>query len=226
MSGRPIVLRRTDCVIEISAVFSKQCRPALKILTYGPKISPKTFTDYTLPPCTTCEPVYAPTGPFTTEYTNHPTQSPISGRTAGCSRSAAMSRDAPVFNSANFPPGDLHVSGADWIFEIPNPLPFKGSTFIDKEWADASAGNPGKIRLAAAPEVSLTPNFPGKRHGGGAHRKAARRPAAGPGRHLHRPGGSRPARWNQLPPGNRRDRAADRAALRQAAGRIAAAADP
>jgi hypothetical protein len=68
-------------------------------------------------------------------------------------------RDAPVFNSANFPPGDITVAGADWIFEIPNPLPFKGSTFIDKEWADASAGNPEKIRLAAAPEISLTRIF-------------------------------------------------------------------
>jgi hypothetical protein len=61
----------------------------------------------------------------------------------------------PVSNTANFPPGDVTVAGADWIFEIANPLPFKGTTYIDKEWADASAANPSRIRiLAALPEKS------------------------------------------------------------------------
>lgn len=61
----------------------------------------------------------------------------------------------PVDNAANFPPDEVVVHGADWIFEIANPLPFKGTTYIDKEWADASAGNPGRIRIASPPEVSL-----------------------------------------------------------------------
>ena len=61
----------------------------------------------------------------------------------------------PVSSAANFPPADVEVMAADWIFEIPNSLPFKGTTFIDKEWADASACNPGRIRIAAPPPVSL-----------------------------------------------------------------------
>ncbi len=61
-----------------------------------------------------------------------------------------------VGNATNFPPGDVTVTGADWIFEIANPLPFKGTTFIDKEWADASAGDYRRIRIAAPAEVSLS----------------------------------------------------------------------
>ncbi|KAB2888573.1 MAG: hypothetical protein F9K32_16015 [Desulfobulbaceae bacterium] len=61
----------------------------------------------------------------------------------------------PVASDANFPLGDVEVTAADWIFEIPNPLPFRGTTFIDKEWADNSARNPERIRIAAPPPVSL-----------------------------------------------------------------------
>ncbi len=59
-------------------------------------------------------------------------------------------------NSANYPPGDVQVHDADWIFEIPNPLPFRGSTYIDKVWADTSAADPARIRLPAKRELSLT----------------------------------------------------------------------
>ncbi len=61
-----------------------------------------------------------------------------------------------VDNSRNFPRQDVGVANADWIFEIPNPFPFRGCTYIDKEWADASAANPGRIRLEQPPPVSLT----------------------------------------------------------------------
>lgn len=64
--------------------------------------------------------------------------------------------DTVVKNQTNFPQGDIEVSGADWIFEIPNPLPFRGRTFIDKEWADNSAANPQRIALAQAPPVSFS----------------------------------------------------------------------
>jgi hypothetical protein len=63
---------------------------------------------------------------------------------------------APVKNLRNYPEGNIEVTGADWIFEIPNPFPFKGRTYIDKEWADASAENPERIRLPKANHVSLT----------------------------------------------------------------------
>lgn len=73
-------------------------------------------------------------------------------------RLAPLGRTAagvPVDNRGNFPAEDLGVDNADWIYEIPNPFPFKGSTYIDKEWADASARNPERIRLAPPAEVSF-----------------------------------------------------------------------
>lgn len=60
-----------------------------------------------------------------------------------------------VTSAVNFPQGDVEVRAADWIFEIPNALSFRGATFIDKEWADASARNPDRIRIAAPARVSL-----------------------------------------------------------------------
>lgn len=61
-----------------------------------------------------------------------------------------------VDNVQNYPQANIAVADADWIYEIPNPFPFKGSTYIDKEWADASARNPERIRLGPPAEVSLT----------------------------------------------------------------------
>jgi len=61
-----------------------------------------------------------------------------------------------VDNSRNYPGGKVAVENADWIFEIPNPFPFKGVTYIDKEWADASARDYGRIRLPQPPRVSYT----------------------------------------------------------------------
>ncbi len=81
--------------------------------------------------------------------TNLRQNSPV--QTLGCDE-----KGEPICNNTNFPLGDLTVSSADWIFEIANPLPFKGTTFIDKEWADASAGDYARIRIAPAQEVSLT----------------------------------------------------------------------
>ncbi len=66
------------------------------------------------------------------------------------------SQGTPVDNKVNFPNGTVKVEDGDWIFEIPNPFPFKGRTYIDKEWADSSADNPGKIRLPEPEPVSLT----------------------------------------------------------------------
>ena len=61
-----------------------------------------------------------------------------------------------VKNERNYPQGNVEVTGADWIFEIPNPFPFKGRTYIDKEWADASAKNPERIGLPQPEHVSLS----------------------------------------------------------------------
>jgi hypothetical protein len=64
--------------------------------------------------------------------------------------------NTPVSNERNYPEGDVQVREADWIFEIPNPFPFKGRTYIDKEWADASAENPQRISLPQPKPVSLS----------------------------------------------------------------------
>ncbi len=59
-------------------------------------------------------------------------------------------------NTANFPQGDVAESGADPIWEIPNPFPFRGATFIIKSAADRAARNPMSISLPPPPEVSLS----------------------------------------------------------------------
>ncbi len=61
-----------------------------------------------------------------------------------------------VDNRNNYPDGDVHVVGADWIYEIANPFPFQGTTFIGKNWADRSAEDYDRIRLAPREKVSLS----------------------------------------------------------------------
>lgn len=61
----------------------------------------------------------------------------------------------PVLNHRNFPPGDVDVAKADWIYEIANPFPFKGTTYIGKSWADRSAEDPSRIMIEPTGAVSL-----------------------------------------------------------------------
>ncbi len=61
-----------------------------------------------------------------------------------------------VDNRQNYPEDDFAVENSDWIFEIPNAFPFRGRTYIDKEWADSSAANPERIRIDKPDEVSFT----------------------------------------------------------------------
>jgi hypothetical protein len=61
----------------------------------------------------------------------------------------------PHMNSANFPPGRVPETGADWTFEIPNALPFRGRTFILKSWADTKARRPHSICLPDPPSMSF-----------------------------------------------------------------------
>lgn len=60
-----------------------------------------------------------------------------------------------VLNEKNFPSADLRVAKGEWIYEIPNPFPFRGTTFICKSWADAGADNPARISLAEPRPVSM-----------------------------------------------------------------------
>ncbi len=62
---------------------------------------------------------------------------------------------ATLTNATNFPPGDVEETGADPIYEVANPLPFRGTTFIGKVWADAAAVDPTRIAIAPPSKVSL-----------------------------------------------------------------------
>jgi hypothetical protein len=64
----------------------------------------------------------------------------------------------PVENIRNFPAGDVEEAQGKWIFEIPNPFPFRGATYIDRNWADAKASDPLSITLPSPPATSMT-NF-------------------------------------------------------------------
>ncbi len=68
----------------------------------------------------------------------------------------ATEENERVTNELNFPKENISVASADWIFEIPNPFPCKGRTYIDKEWADASAAHPEGIRLPQPEPVSFS----------------------------------------------------------------------
>jgi len=62
----------------------------------------------------------------------------------------------PCDNRVNFPPGQVEVPNADPVFEVPNPFPFKGVTYILKRWADQNAADPAGISLPRAPQTSFT----------------------------------------------------------------------
>jgi hypothetical protein len=63
------------------------------------------------------------------------------------SRLGHLPDGTPVWNHANFPETDIREPAADIIYEIPNPLPFRGTTFINSAWADPKVGHPEKIRI-------------------------------------------------------------------------------
>ncbi len=64
-------------------------------------------------------------------------------------------------NKINFPPADLDIRDAAPIYEIRNPFPFCGATFIHSTWADARAKDPCSIRLQEPEPVVLRDAFPG-----------------------------------------------------------------
>lgn len=61
-----------------------------------------------------------------------------------------------VKNNMNFPEGNVNVAKADIIYEIPNPFPFRGTTYINSVWADKTAENPKTISLPPGPEVHFS----------------------------------------------------------------------
>lgn len=61
----------------------------------------------------------------------------------------------PCLNQANFPEGDLQVEQAEVVYEVANPLPFRGVTFICSAWAVSRAANPSSIKLPEPEPVSM-----------------------------------------------------------------------
>lgn len=71
-------------------------------------------------------------------------------------RLGTLAGGAELLNEGNFPNGPLRIDKADWIFEIPNPFAFRGTTFIDQEWAEAAAADLRRIRLPVPEPCSLS----------------------------------------------------------------------
>lgn len=61
-----------------------------------------------------------------------------------------------VDNRTNFPAGTVEAPHASVIFEIPNPFPFRGVTYINRAWADPMAAHPERIALPDPPPVSFS----------------------------------------------------------------------
>lgn len=61
----------------------------------------------------------------------------------------------PHDNRANFPGGDIEAIEAGVVYEIPNPFPFRGVTYISAAWADKKAKDPSRIALPAPPAASF-----------------------------------------------------------------------
>ncbi len=64
-----------------------------------------------------------------------------------------------IVNNINFPDQNIDVPMADVIYEIPNPFPFRGTTYINSAWADKNADDPENISLPARPEVNFFSDF-------------------------------------------------------------------
>ncbi len=64
--------------------------------------------------------------------------------------------DTPCKNQENFPHDSIEENEADWIYEIPNAFPFRGTTYIARRWAEAKAENTDAIRLPSPSPVSLS----------------------------------------------------------------------
>ena len=60
-----------------------------------------------------------------------------------------------IDNTANFPKDDLYEPTADIIYEIANPLPFRGTTYINSAWADIKVAHPETIRISKPEPCSL-----------------------------------------------------------------------
>lgn len=61
-----------------------------------------------------------------------------------------------IENRANFPAGHVDEPGAEWIYEIPNAFPFRGTTYILKSWAEENTHRPSEISLPQPQSLSFS----------------------------------------------------------------------
>lgn len=66
---------------------------------------------------------------------------------------------SPHANRRNFPAGAVDEPAADWIYEISNPFPFRGATFIARSWAESKVDHPERIALTPPAAVSMSAVF-------------------------------------------------------------------
>ena len=71
----------------------------------------------------------------------------------------ALGDGTGVDNRANFPDKDLYEPHADIIYEINNPFPFRGTTYINSAWADVKADRPETIGIPVPESCSFLQNF-------------------------------------------------------------------
>lgn len=64
-----------------------------------------------------------------------------------------------IDNRVNFPAADFYEPDADIIYEIANPFPFRGATYINSAWANQKADHPETIRIAKPEPCSLLQNY-------------------------------------------------------------------
>ena len=67
-----------------------------------------------------------------------------------------------VENKINFPANDVTIDNADWVFEISNPFPFMGATFILKSSADKRIENANPFDIINKYRTSTDADLLGK----------------------------------------------------------------
>jgi len=67
-----------------------------------------------------------------------------------------LADERPVLNQQNFPPDAVAVTEPDGVYEIANPFPFRGTTYIGKNWADGKRCDPSSISLPSRPKLSMS----------------------------------------------------------------------
>ncbi len=64
--------------------------------------------------------------------------------------------DGLISNEINFPDHSIQVDSSDPVYEIANPFPFKGATFINGRWAQQQATSPLSVNLPSPADVSFS----------------------------------------------------------------------